>query len=55
MKIDHSGEYPSISIVDVKEEDSSDYTYVKILELKDGIVVFDDRDAIRNPLPLYNN
>lgn len=55
MKIDHSGKDPSISIVGVKEDDTSDYTYIKILELKDGIVVFDDRDAIRNPLPLYNN
>lgn len=55
VKIDHSKKQASISVVEASEENTLDYTFIKILKMDNGSVKEDYRETIRNGLQLYNN
>lgn len=55
VKIDHSKKEAKIEVVEESEENSMDYTFVKILKLDEGAIKEDYRETIRRELQLYNN
>lgn len=55
VKIDHSKKDAEISVVEESEENTLDYTFIKILKLDEGAIKDDYRETIRTELQLYNN
>lgn len=55
LDIDHSTEYVEISIIDDWQDNTMDHTYVRLLKMKDGTIVNDNRSSARKDWPFYAN
>lgn len=53
LKIDHSKEDVTIEIVDGLSENTDDYTYIRLLKLKDKGIKIDNREDARRRFPFY--
>lgn len=55
LKIDHSNEKMSISIVNQMAENTIDNTFLRILRMNDKTILEDTRDTVRQPFQFYQN
>lgn len=53
LKIDHSKETVGIELVDELSENTNDYTYVRLLKLKNKGIKIDNREEARRRFPFY--